>query len=1580
MSKQDGMTTPRIGSRGASIEGNTNIDTNGPQSHPLHHEIQNIVDQQNGLNHNHLGPPLHLWTQDSTNVSSSKRQTQSMLQPDEISRQSLTHQSDRPSFDNSTSSAHMQSTNIPNNQTKALHEHASRSDSSSQTKMDHLSTSMGTQSIPHDRISSPQPTTRTSSAALPPSLLSPAVQPSNVTNLSPIASPLSAGTPSDLNNLSRSISPLGRSGSTLIVNEAKRRPFSTFMPREATASPSSILRSPSPADLRGSPGAFDLPNVSNNVKEQGSSDMTAWEFLHVEPVPQQIKSQANDPLSVPSAPPTKTNSKGKQRAEVPIMELRILPVDDTVNMFGSTQTSSNYSLSGKVVVRVHNVIRELSLPSRKSNGTRNGLNTKDSKGQDESTWLPKINTEASFFNADQIFSEYLENSEQSDPTSALRVQEVNVMSLSCTFSGYALYVDHSGRFSACKLTEVTEELLPRGYTISIPELGKSQEYEIEFNLSLPGWLPGTLSTRFGGTFYSLEARAKYSAADGGQQQQHAIPSTLVPPRRGSMLPDLSSSDGQNGLEGQSVPLNWQSSGSLTTTAGSRNQANEEGEGIHGTLNSKAKGRSESTPPAGKSTWLGKRAKQLAIITKGPTSGTASPSMLSPSPLASRQPSLPVDVTLPNESKMPPKLFASRGYISAFSDPHVIIVRRCREVVPVPVARMAIVDSPAGTAENIRDLPEAVRSGQVQPPTARQEDTTAAEPALVNTNAPLPQLPLPPLPDQAQERDLQGPPVAPNTFDLPLDPAKAAAHIASSSTSANQSSPHAPRRTSSAPDPNVHPTSSNESHPNAPPMRHFLHRPMLHPPADANIPNAAAGLPFSLTLSLPSHVPIDGPGSDILNFGVQIEVGRSSMWTRVRELGGLRLRDMELSCVQTERHCSIPSRTFCHAYPMPPEPRVEAEDLPVFGQPPQETPNGRKLASNEVRQRRGYDRGLVQYHIDLLHTGRAPHPSANNVERVRTVVVGPPPTSNAVKASSSSRSKTDRGKEKEQDRRKDTRNDERRRSMHGSHSLPDVHHHVGNNPNGNPVQVNGVENVTSNSASSRAHFENHSQENMVNDSGNKRNTGRGRRAYQSAMRGLSNFATAVMDISFDMDDQTNEADGRRAREGGENRNHPNQNSGHKSTKDGSGQDSNRAALYSFAGSDGHGVDLTRGRVRMAIKLPLVTSDASRAKSAGTPQLVSDFESPFTKTRHKLQVKLGFGFGSKPLGGDGEWGQSLMMCVPVRFTEAAPREVREQFAPLPVRQVAMIGDNGLPNPASNRLASPLVQDEDTVSASPGGTVAPVLPSYNQLFREDGSRLADEGEDLPQYSGPRNPQPIGGSVTGPSLHDSTDTGEDGDGIEQVRETGLERDTSTGSGPLPVRARASSLADSPGRSISGGSASMEASSSRLPFLDNRIAPSHVLDESIPADKRGNASRALQRAELEEMHREEREEESRRLRRISSRKNLQDGLQISTDRMQLLHVDHGSGGESGQEGDLSDSEQARMMEETVNMDELDQFEDEVPAFAVGRLALPNGNAEGSGSNRNSMMPTVYSNVEPGSISATGEDESGFASTRINSA
>lgn len=59
------------------------------------------------------------------------------------------------------------------------------------------------------------------------------------------------------------------------------------------------------------------------------------------------------------------------------------------------------------------------------------------------------------------------------------------------------------------------------------------------------------------------------------------------------------------------------------------------------------------------------------------------------------------------------------------------------------------------------------------------------------------------------------------------------------------------------------------------------------------------------------------------------------------------------------------------------------------------------------------------------------------------------------------------------------------------------------------------------------------------------------------------------------------------------------------------------------------------------------------------------------------------------------------------------------------------NSSTNPTSTIPGTTSFSFHPTEATSPTSDV-PVLPAYTQLFREDGSRLADEGEDLPQYPG--------------------------------------------------------------------------------------------------------------------------------------------------------------------------------------------------------------------------------------------------------
>lgn len=90
--------------------------------------------------------------------------------------------------------------------------------------------------------------------------------------------------------------------------------------------------------------------------------------------------------------------------------------------------------------------------------------------------------------------------------------------------------------------------------------------------------------------------------------------------------------------------------------------------------------------------------------------------------------------------------------------------------------------------------------------------------------------------------------------------------------------------------------------------------------------------------------------------------------------------------------SVASRTFCSSFPMPPNPQVSASEIPVLT----DSSNKRssRAAWNENRLRQGYDRDLVEHHLDLVQVGQAPTTQDQNVERSRTSIVGPPPNTNA----------------------------------------------------------------------------------------------------------------------------------------------------------------------------------------------------------------------------------------------------------------------------------------------------------------------------------------------------------------------------------------------------------------------------------------------------------------------------------------------------------------------------------------------------------------------------------------------------------
>lgn len=169
-----------------------------------------------------------------------------------------------------------------------------------------------------------------------------------------------------------------------------------------------------------------------------------------------------------------------------------------------------------------------------------------------------------------------------------------------------------------------------------------------------------------------------------------------------------------------------------------------------------------------------------------------------------------------------------------------------------------------------------------------------------------------------------------------------------------------------------------------------------------------------------------------------------------------------------------------------------------------------------------------------------------------------------------------------------------------------------------------------------------------------------------------------------------------------------------------------ASYMFEGDDGHGLVLLHRRVRLSFSLPLVPSSSRSAAMQNAPQLLPDYESPHMRVRHKLKVKIRFGFGSSTLAPN-VGVQSVVMSVPVRFSEAPPGEALAQAPPLVLPAAAQTYV-----PSGDALGSALPSAYAQASrSSPANRMDHVyLPAYTQLFRADGSRLGDDEEVLPPY----------------------------------------------------------------------------------------------------------------------------------------------------------------------------------------------------------------------------------------------------------
>ncbi|WFD28558.1 hypothetical protein MNAN1_003571 [Malassezia nana] len=174
-----------------------------------------------------------------------------------------------------------------------------------------------------------------------------------------------------------------------------------------------------------------------------------------------------------------------------------------------------------------------------------------------------------------------------------------------------------------------------------------------------------------------------------------------------------------------------------------------------------------------------------------------------------------------------------------------------------------------------------------------------------------------------------------------------------------------------------------------------------------------------------------------------------------------------------------------------------------------------------------------------------------------------------------------------------------------------------------------------------------------------------------------------------------------------------------------------ASYIFDGHDGNGLLLQQKRVRLSFSLPLVPSSSRLATMHNAPQLLPDYESPHMRVRHKLKVKMRFGFGASPLAPNVGM-QSVVMSVPVRFSEASPGEALAQAPPLVLPAGAR---PYVPDGEALGAALPSAYAQASRSSVSSSIRQAYLPAYTQLFRADGSRLGDDEEVLPPYPDQRH-----------------------------------------------------------------------------------------------------------------------------------------------------------------------------------------------------------------------------------------------------
>ena len=556
------------------------------------------------------------------------------------------------------------------------------------------------------------------------------------------------------------------------------------------------------------------------------------------------------------------DERAASRAASPLpgwnVSLSVQPLSDAVVMFGSSQTTAKYSLSGTVVLTIPRPRRTASTGHGRSRSTAASQTAPvTSSSHRHNASLSKV------LPAGQVDSPAPSITLTESNGEAEHHEEIHVKSLTITFTGYSIYFDPAGRFSGLKLADVTQELLPEGAIIPVtfdPDSLNPLKYETEFDISIPGCLPPSVQTPFGATFYCLSSAARYfdSAEAAKGAALVTTPSGMLSFGQGvSIAPPLRSSSATSSLD----------HGDITPS----DSAQQSGKG------SGAEGKPKTKP-----TWLSK-------IQRSTRPDSASDSSSAERPHKQQQ---------VKKRKTRPTPVTTDGSIIVESPIAAVIVQRCRDVVPVPVARMA-----HGEMEGIpTDPPPTPRGRRVPPRVSSNSDLSASRSAASQSGMPHPR--------QGNEEEeametlaAEVPPAMP-TLDTDAHApnrdalAPVGGNDAKRPVLYGRRSSLTDRAASNLPS-NFETTRSGSSSSTTQPMRHFLHRPVLHPPAEAGCGDA--GLPFMLTVSVPTHVHTSGTGTDALTFGIQVDLSNDAGWNKVRALGGLRLRHMELVCSQSERH-------------------------------------------------------------------------------------------------------------------------------------------------------------------------------------------------------------------------------------------------------------------------------------------------------------------------------------------------------------------------------------------------------------------------------------------------------------------------------------------------------------------------------------------------------------------------------------------------------------------------------------------------------------------------------------------------------